>query len=121
MDDHMSEEMQHALDAYGKVAVKRFIDAIPMICIKIMQSFPERINSALCELMDADIDRLVVAPPDCVRAMEEYERKIKALDDGIAASKSLLRLNELPEAMTWDNDMTYRTYSFLSNHAYSRG
>ena len=102
MDDHMSGEMQHALDAYGKVAVKRFIDAIHMICIKIMmQSFPKQINSDLCKLMGADIDRLVAAPPDCVRAMEEYERKIKTLDDGSAASRS--------------NDMRYRTCLFLSN------
>ena len=37
MDDHMSEEMQHALDAYGKVAVKRFINAVPMISLQLVE------------------------------------------------------------------------------------
>jgi hypothetical protein len=85
----MSEEMQHALNAYGKVAMKRFIDTIPMICVKVLQSFPDRINSALSEAIDTESDRLVVAPPDRVRAMKEYERKIKTLDGGIAAIKML--------------------------------
>ena len=90
MDDHMLEEMQHALNAYGKVALKHFIDSIPSICMKIMmQSFATRINDALGETTDAEIDRLVAAPADCVRAMEEYERKMKVLDKGIAAIKTL--------------------------------
>lgn len=29
-----------AMNAYGKVALKRFINNIPMICIEIMQDFP---------------------------------------------------------------------------------
>jgi hypothetical protein len=89
MDDHMAEEMQHALNAYGKVAMKRFMDTIPMICVDVLQSFPDRINDALSETMDTEIDRLVAAPPDWVRAMKEYERMIKTLDNGIAAIKML--------------------------------
>jgi GTP-binding protein EngB required for normal cell division len=97
MDDHMAEEMQHALNPYGKVAVKRFIDAMPMIFIKIIQSFADKINCALCEVMDADIDHLVSAPHDRVRAMKDWERKIQTLDKGIAAIKNLSRLKEFSE------------------------
>ena len=89
MDDHMSEEMQHALNAYGKVSLKRFIDSVPMICVEVMQSFAVCINDSLSETMDEEIDRLVAAPPDRVRAMKEYERKVKSLDDGIAAIMAL--------------------------------
>jgi GTPase SAR1 family protein len=89
MDDHMAEEMQHALNAYGKVALKRFIDSIPMICIAVMQEFPKRINDVLSNVLDDDIDRLVVAPPEKMRTMKEYDRKIETLDNGIAAIKKL--------------------------------
>jgi Ca2+-binding EF-hand superfamily protein len=89
MDDHMAEEMQHALNAYGKVALKRFIDSIPMICIAVMQEFPKRINDVLSNVLDDDIDRLVVAPPEKMRTMKEYDRKIETLDNGIAAIKTL--------------------------------
>eukprot|EP00980_Cylindrotheca_fusiformis_P004784 scaffold1027_cov108-Cylindrotheca_fusiformis.AAC.3 len=64
MDDHMAEEIQHALSEYGKIALKRFIDNIPMICIEILQEFPKRINAALSNISDEEIDRLLVPPPD---------------------------------------------------------
>jgi interferon-induced GTP-binding protein Mx1 len=89
MDDHMAEEMQHALNAYGKVALKRFIDIIPMICIEIMQAFPERINEILSNVMDDEIGRLVVAPPEKMKAMKELTRKIEILDKGVTAIKEL--------------------------------
>lgn len=89
MDDHMAEEMQHALNAYGKVSLKRFIDSIPMICIEVMQEFPSQINDYLSNVMDDEIDRLVVAPPEKMRAMKEYDRKIETLDNGIASIKQL--------------------------------
>ena len=57
MDDHMAEEMQNALNAYGKVALKRFIDNIPMICIEVMQQFSRNINNVLSNVLDEEIDR----------------------------------------------------------------
>lgn len=89
MDDHMAEEIQHALNEYGKIALKRFIDNIPMICVEIMQEFPKRINQALSYVTDDEIDRLLVPPPDKVRAIKEYARKIETLDQGILAMTSL--------------------------------
>jgi GTP-binding protein EngB required for normal cell division len=89
MDDHMAEEIQHALNEYGKIALKRMIDNIPMICVEIMQEFPKRINEALSNVSDEEIDRLLVPPPDKMRAIQEYARKIETLDHGIAAINSL--------------------------------
>eukprot|EP00980_Cylindrotheca_fusiformis_P013650 scaffold3514_cov58-Cylindrotheca_fusiformis.AAC.1 len=89
MDDHMAEAMQHALNAYGKVALKRFIDGVPMICIEVMQDFPGRINDILSSVLDEEIEKLIVAPPEKVRAMKEYDRKIETLDKSIAAIKEL--------------------------------
>jgi hypothetical protein len=89
MDDHMAEEMQHALNAYGKVALKRFIDQIPMICIHVMQQFPEKINDFLSNVRDDEIRALVVAPPEKDRKMKELEREIATLENGISAIKKL--------------------------------
>ncbi|CAJ1946622.1 unnamed protein product [Cylindrotheca closterium] len=90
MDDHMAEEMQHALNAYGKVAEKRFIDTVPMICIEVMEKYDRRLNDILSnDVIDSEIDRLVVAPPEQQRAMEKYDKEIATLDAGIAALKRL--------------------------------
>jgi interferon-induced GTP-binding protein Mx1 len=89
LDDHMAEEMQHILNAYGKIARKRFIDGIPMICVEIMQEFPKRINEALSEVTDDVIDSMIVPQPEKIRAMLEYDRKIDAFSNGIAAIRTL--------------------------------
>jgi len=62
VDKHMAEEMQHALNSYGKVAFKRFIDIVPMICIEIMQKFSEQMDRILSKTTDEEIERIVVAP-----------------------------------------------------------
>ncbi|KAL3940165.1 MAG: hypothetical protein SGBAC_005236 [Bacillariaceae sp.] len=89
LDDHMAEEMQHILNAYGKIARKRFIDGIPMICVEIMQDFPKRINEALSEVTDDIIDAMIVPQPEKIRAMLEYDRKIDAFSNGIAAIRTM--------------------------------
>ena len=85
----MAEEMQHALDAYGKVALKRFIDVVPMICIEIMNKFPDQINDNLSEVLDEEINHLVIAPPEKMSKMKEYDRKIEILNNGIVAINNL--------------------------------
>lgn len=84
LDEHMAEEMQHAL-----IALKRFIDSVPMICIEIMQNFPDKINEKLSVVLDEVIERRVVAPPEKAKAMKELERKIETLDLGIRALREL--------------------------------
>ncbi|CAJ1965051.1 unnamed protein product [Cylindrotheca closterium] len=89
LDDHMAEEMQHILNAYGKIARKRLIDGIPMICVEIMQEFPQRINQALSQVSDDVIDAIIVPQPEKIRAMVEYDRKIDAFSNGIAAIRTM--------------------------------
>lgn len=89
MDDHMAEEMQNALDAYSKVALKTVADEVPKICRAIMLSYSDLLKKAFFEVLDTEIDRLVVAPMDIVAKMQMLERKLKTLDEGIAAIKQL--------------------------------
>lgn len=87
----MAEEMENALSSYGKVSFKRFIDTVPMICIEIMQKFPEKINDALFDITDADLDRLVSAPQSTMEIMRELKREVETLQNGINAIKKMVK------------------------------
>ena len=89
VDDHMAEEMMHALSSYGKVALKRFIDNVPMMCIEIMQKFADEMNGVLSETADEEIDRVVVAPQNVVAKRNELKRKADTLEKGIVALRKL--------------------------------
>ena len=85
IDDHMVEEMQNALNSYGKVALKRFIDNVPMICVEIMQNFADELNDALSEITDEEINRIVVAPSGVIQKRDKLKRKCDVLEKGILA------------------------------------
>lgn len=91
IDDHMAEEMQNALDSYGKVAYKRFVDSVPMICIQIMQRFPKMLNDILEDVMDNEIEDLVTAPPGAVASMNALKKEVETLEKGIDTVKGLSR------------------------------
>lgn len=89
VDDHMAEEMQNALNSYGKVALKRFIDNVPMLCIEIMQNFADKMNDVLSEVVDEDIERIVVAPSNIATERNQLKRKADTLERGIVALRDL--------------------------------
>jgi hypothetical protein len=41
MEEHVAEEMEAVLDAYGKVAMKRLIDVVPIKCRRICRETPD--------------------------------------------------------------------------------
>jgi hypothetical protein len=88
-DEHMAEEMQHYLNGYGKVALKRFIDGVPMICIEIMRKFPDRMNNILSKTTDEEIERIVVNPLNVISRRNTLKRKIDTLEKGIVALRDL--------------------------------
>jgi len=89
VDDHMAEEMQNALNSYGKVALKRFIDNVPMMCIEIMQNFADKMNDVLSEVADEEIERIVVAPSNIATERNKLKRKADTLEKGIVALRDL--------------------------------
>ena len=88
-DEHMAEEMQHYLNGYGKVALKRFIDSVPMICIEIMQKFPDRMNNILSKTTDEEIEHIVVNPPNVISRRNTLKSKVDTLEKGIVALRDL--------------------------------
>jgi len=91
IEEHMSEEMQNALDAYGKVAYKRFVDIVPMICVQIMQRFPKMLNDILLDVTDSQIEESVMAPSSAVKTMTALQKEVETLDTGIETVRSLSR------------------------------
>ena len=79
------------VDAYGKVAIKRFIDNVPMICIGILQNFPEHMNEILFEVTEDEIEQLVTTPADVLARMNELKAKVKTLEQGISTIRVLSR------------------------------
>jgi hypothetical protein len=89
VQDHMTEEMQNALNSYGKVALKRFIDDVPMHCIEIMRDFADEMNDVLSEISDDEINEIVKAPPGIVQKRDKLKRKAEVLNKGILALDNL--------------------------------
>ena len=90
IDDHMAEEMLNALDSYGKVAFKRFVDTVPMISIQIMQRFPKLINDIFSDVTDSEIDALIVAPAETISNMADLKKKVQTLEKGIETFEGML-------------------------------
>lgn len=89
VQDHMAEEMQTVLNSYGKVALKRFIDNVPMICIEIMQKFADKMNDVLSRVTDNEIDRIVSVPRGIIETREVLKVKADKLEKGILALREV--------------------------------
>ncbi|KAG7352654.1 dynamin family protein [Nitzschia inconspicua] len=89
MDEHMVEDMQHALEAYGKVAMKRFIDGIPMECWKMFSSFPQDAEATFLDFGDEDLRRYVVPRDDVRRKAQALDAEQAELQAGLAILESL--------------------------------
>jgi hypothetical protein len=75
--EHMAKDMQHALDAYGRVALKRFIDVVPMTCSDVLHNFPTNFSSSLLQISDQDLDRLISLPHDAMTQTREPENQAR--------------------------------------------
>ena len=84
VDQHMAEEMLHILDGYGKVAVKRFSDTVPMLCANgLIDGLDDKVNHVLSMASDKDIEKLLTVPNDEHIKRNNLKRKIETLEDGI--------------------------------------
>jgi len=84
IEDHMEEEMEDALQAYGKVAYKRFVDGIPMICGDAMLSCPETIRLSLAKVSDEDLEKVLSLSSSDLERREALKRKLNDLEQGLS-------------------------------------
>eukprot|EP00977_Amphora_coffeiformis_P003507 scaffold657_cov214-Amphora_coffeaeformis.AAC.1 len=84
IEEHMEEQMEDALRAYGKVAYKRFIDGIPMICGDAMLSIPEKIRHSLStRVSDDELEKVLSLSPRVVAERNALKLKVEELENGL--------------------------------------
>jgi hypothetical protein len=83
IDTHMAEQMEHALDAYGKVVLKRFIDFIPQICWSTTRRFPQELEHDFRQISDEDLTKRMVDNASFTRKYEKLEKEAQALKEGL--------------------------------------
>jgi hypothetical protein len=78
----MAEQMEHALDAFGKVTLKRFIGVVPSICWENMNKFPQRLENELMNTPDAYLLKIMADSPSFKRNYDvntmNWKRKPKS-------------------------------------------
>jgi hypothetical protein len=89
IDDHMAEEMEIMLEAYGKVCFKRVIDKIPMICQKLFRSVSRGIAEVMQGVTDAELDIVMQNEPDHIRRYDEAKAIICEMDKAIVIFREL--------------------------------
>lgn len=90
VDQHMAEEMMHVLAAYGKVALKRFCDRVPMVCSDgMLLCFEEKINDELSQVSDRELEKLLTAPSDEQERRQRLKLQLQTLEKGLEVFEDL--------------------------------
>ena len=82
IEEHMAEEMEIVLEAYGKVATRRQ-DRVPMICWEVFRTLTSAVQESLWSTTDDVLDECMKECSDFIathaRLSEELEELTKAL------------------------------------------
>lgn len=83
IEQHMEEDMEDALRAYGKVAFKRFIDGVPMICGDAMLQLPQKARLGLSSISDVELERVLSLSSSVLERRKSLELMVQELDKGL--------------------------------------
>jgi Dynamin GTPase effector domain len=86
-EDHMAEEMEIVLEAYGEVATKRVVDRTPMICWQVFRSLSSSIQDSLLSVTD---ERLT----DYMRESSEFTKEYNELTEELEEMNRALQIYE---------------------------
>jgi len=92
MLQHVAEEMQIVLDAYGKVADKRIIDDVPMAAQRMTRTILLKIETRLMDVTDDTLKRIMRDQP---KFEEEQRRAVEKVGKMDRAHKAVRKLREL--------------------------
>ena len=87
VEEHMAEEMEIVLEAYGHVATKRVIDRTPMICWVLVRSLSSSIQESLWNVTDETLS-------DCMQVSAEFAKAHQALTEELEEMNMALQLFE---------------------------
>ena len=85
VEEHMAEEMEAVLEAYGYVATKRVIDRTPMICWEIFRSLSASIQESLWSVTDDTLNK-------CMQESPEFAKKYQALSEELEEMNKALEI-----------------------------
>ena len=101
MDDYASMTAVDTMEAYYKVATKKFTDDVSVLAIE--QCIIDKLSSifssdVICDMTDDDINELAGEGPETVAQRKYLTEKLKVLEEGMEKLKKLGRLsNGRPE------------------------
>ena len=90
IDEHVAEEMEAVLDAYGKVAMKRFIDLVPMSCRRIFRGSPDAIRQAFDGIGDNELQSVLRDDRAFRQRHIEMELQVSEMEKGLTLFSSVL-------------------------------
>lgn len=89
IDDHMAEEMEIILAAYGAVCFKRVTDKTPMICQKMFRDVSLGVAEVMQGITDSELDLVMQKEPDVTRRYEEAKAIVHEMDKAIIIFREL--------------------------------
>jgi hypothetical protein len=87
VEEHMAEEMEIVLEAYGEVATKRVIDRTPMICWEVFRCLHSSIQESLWSVTDDKLN-------ECMQESTEFAQTYKSLSEELEEMNKALRIFE---------------------------
>ena len=90
VDEQIAADIMYLLDGYGKLAAKRFIDSIPMICADgLLHGLEAKLKNSLASVSDKDIDQFMSIPDEEIVRRHRLEKKLEILETGILVVEEL--------------------------------
>ena len=79
MQDHVAQEMEIALDSYGKVAAKRVIDNVPMHVQAFIRDFLIKLEEAFSSVTDEKLSEIIFDEPSFKAKYKNAKSKFEKL------------------------------------------
>ena len=88
--DHIADEMENALTAYGKVAFKRVMDNVPMACESVLKSILPKVQNKFKTFTDRELASLLAESQVIVLKRKNLKEKIQGLEEAEQAIEKIL-------------------------------
>ena len=90
VEDHMAEEMEIVLEAYGKVATKRVVDRTPMICWQVFRSLSSSIQDSLWSVTDEALAEYMQEASEFTRQYNELTQELEEMNLALQIFEAIL-------------------------------
>jgi hypothetical protein len=89
IEDHVANEFQVILDAYGKVASKRIMDEVPMFVQKMVRNSVPALQQKLERITDVQLSQMMHESHDFVLKHRRASEMLARMNTAVAALREL--------------------------------